>query len=197
MSYDLMVFRPEAAPRTRPAFMNWYHDQTQWAEGHSYDDPAITSGDLRSWFLEMIETYPAMNGPYAKEEDEDNDFVTDYSIGKDVIYAAFSWSLAEKAYEKMKALAEKHKVGFFDASANEGDILLPDENGKHQPIDKQDNLSSIQQIKNSASSGQEGANVKDIIYSKVIPQILEQTSSSSQTKTDTNRSWWKKLFGLR
>jgi len=48
----------------------------------------------------MIESYPAMNGPYAKEEDEDNDYVTDYCIGKDVIYAAFSWSLAEQAYEK-------------------------------------------------------------------------------------------------
>jgi hypothetical protein len=197
MSYDLMVFRPDIALRTRPEFMNWYHDQTQWSEGHSYDDPSITSEGLRSWFLEMIETYPAMNGPYAKEEDEDNDFVTDYSIGRDVIYAAFSWSLAEQAYEKMKAVAEKHEIGFFDASADEGDILFPDEDGKHQPVDRKENLSSIQQIKNSASSGLEGASVKDIIYSKVIPQILEQSSSNSQTISDGKRSWWKKLFGLK
>jgi hypothetical protein len=197
MSYDLMVFRPEVAPRTRPEFMNWYHDQTQWSEGHSYDDPAITTSDLRSWFLEMIEKYPAINGPYAKEEDEDNDFVTDYSIGKEVIYAAFSWPLAEKAYENMKALAEKHKVGFFDASADEGDILFPDPNGKHQPIDRQGNLSSIQQIKNSASPGQEGASVKDIIYSKVIPKILEQSSANNQTKTESKRTSWKKFFGLK
>lgn len=192
-----MVFRPDIAPRTRPEFMSWYHEQTQWSEGHGYDDPAITSVNLRSWFLEMIETHPAMNGPYANEEDEDNEFVTDYSIGKDVIYAAFSWSLAEQAYEKMKALAEKHGVGFFDASADEGNILFPSDNGKYQSIDRQGNLSSIQQIKNSASPGQEGASVKEIIYSRVIPQILEQTSSSNQTNADSKRSWWKKLFGLK
>lgn len=191
-----MVFRPDVAPRTRPEFMNWYHDQTQWSEEHSYDDPAVTSDNLKSWFIEMIESYPAMNGPYSKEEDEDSDFVTDYSIGKDVIYAAFAWTLAEQAYDKMRALAEKHKVGFFDASADEGDILFPDSFGKNESIDKPDNLSSIEQIKNSASPGQEGKSVQEIIYSKAIPKILEQTSSD-QLKTNDNRSWWKKLFGLK
>lgn len=175
--------------------MNWYRDQTQWSEEHSYDDPVVTSANLRSWFMEMIESYPAMNGPYSKE-DEDSDFVTDYSIGNEVIYAAFAWSLAEQAYDKMKTLAEKHNVGFFDASADEGDILFPDGFGKNKPIDNPDNLSSIEQIKNSASPGQEGKSVQEIIYSKVIPKILEQTSSD-QVKTNDNRSWWKKLFGLK
>lgn len=52
--------------------------------------------------------------------------VADYSIGRDVIYAAFSWSVVEEAYELMRSLAQKHKVGFFDVSANDGDIILPD-----------------------------------------------------------------------
>ncbi len=190
MSYDLMVFRPDIAPRTRPEFMNWYFNETEWAEEHCYDDPAVTTDNLKSWFLEMITSYPTMNGPYSNEEDVDNDFVTDYSVGKNIIYAAFAWSLAEQAYEKMKALAEKHNVGFFDASADNGDILFPDSNGKNQPIDKPDNTSSIQQIKNSAAPGQKDKSVQEIIYSEVIPQIIEQT------KTDSKRSWWKKLFGL-
>jgi hypothetical protein len=194
MSYDLMVFRPDIAPKTRPEFINWFHNQTQWSEGHSYDDPAITSDELRSWFIEMIKSYPALNGPYAKEGDEDNEFATDYSIGKNVIYAAFSWSLAEQAYENMKTLAEKHKVGFFDASANEGDILMPDKNGKNQPIDRPGNLSSIQQIKKSASPGQEDKSVRDIVYSKVIPHILKDSFSNDQSKTKGKRSWWNKLF---
>lgn len=54
MSYDLMVFRPEAAPKTRTGFIIRYHDQTKWAEGHSYNDPVVASGELRSWFTEMI-----------------------------------------------------------------------------------------------------------------------------------------------
>lgn len=196
MSYDLMVFRPDIAPRTRHEFMSWYHDQTRWSEGHSYNDPVVTSDNLKSWFFEMINSYPALNGPYAKEdEDEYDDFVTDYSIGKDVIYAAFSWSLAEQAYETMKALAQKHKVGFFDASANNGDILFPDDNGQIQPIDRPGNLSSIQQIKNSAPAGQKDKTVEEIIYAKVIPQILKESVSANHKKS--KRSWLKKLLGLK
>lgn len=190
-----MVFRPDIAPRTRPEFMTWYKDQTRWSEVHSYDDPVVTTDNLKNWFIDMIATFPAMNGPYAKEEDENNEFVTDYSIGQNVIYAAFSWSLAEQAYEKMKMHAEKHQIGFFDASANDGDILFPDNNGKNLPIDRPDNLSSIQQIKNTAAPGQENKSVKEILYSKLIPQILEQSTSNIQTKI--RRSWWQKLLGLK
>ena len=84
-----MVFRPDIAPQTRPEFIKWYQDQTQWSEEHSYDDPSVTTDNLKNWFIEIIATYPAMNGPYAKEEDEDNDFVTDYSIGHNVIFLCY------------------------------------------------------------------------------------------------------------
>lgn len=134
MSYDLMVFRKEAAPKTRADFMKWYQEQTKWKEEHDYNDPANTSIELRNWFMEMIQTFPAMNGLFASE-DADNPNISDYSIGKDVIYVAFAWSLAEQAYNKMLELAEKHEVGFFDVSSDNGDILFP-ENGKLKPIDK-------------------------------------------------------------
>ena len=133
MSYDLMVFRKQAAPKTRADFMKWYEEQTEWTEEHSYDDPANTSPELRNWFMEMIQTFPAMNGPFANDDDN-NPNVSDYCVGKDVIYVAFAWSLAEDAYKTMLKLAEKHGVGFFDASSDNGDILFPD-NGKLKPID--------------------------------------------------------------
>jgi hypothetical protein len=195
MSYDLMVFSPDIAPRTRPEFINWYHEETKWAEGHSYNDPIVTSDNLKSWFMEMIKTFPAMNGPYAVD-DPDDDCITDYCIGKDVIYVTFAWSIAEKAYPIMKEVAEKHKVGFFDASANDGDILFPDNNGKNLPIDRPGNLSSIQQIKNSAAPGQENKSVKEILYSKVILQI-KQSIHNNQTKTESKRGWWQRLFGSK
>jgi hypothetical protein len=124
MSYDLMVFRNEAAPRAKTDFMKWYKDQTEWAEEHSYDDPKNTSTELRNWFMEMIQTFPAMNGPFASDDD-DNPNVSDYCVGKDVIYVGFAWSLAGQAYDKMLELAEKHGVGFFDVSSDNGDILFP------------------------------------------------------------------------
>lgn len=137
MSYDLMVFEKEKAPRKRKDFMDWYNKQTEWSENHSYDDPKVSSQKLRDWFTEMIKTFPAMNGPYASD-DYDNDNVSDYSIGMDVIYVAFAWSVAEKAYKTMIDLAEKFEVAFFDVSSDNGGIYFP-ENGKLVPIDKSNN----------------------------------------------------------
>lgn len=142
-----MVFRKEAAPKIRTDFMKWYQDQTEWTEKHGYDDPANTSAELRNWFMEMIQTFPTMNGPFASDDD-DNPNVSDYSVGKDIIYVAFAWSLAEQAYNKMLELAEKHGVGFFDVSSDNGDILFPD-NGKLKSIDNPTNKS------NSSTDGQE------------------------------------------
>lgn len=126
MSYDLMVFDPEVAPRKRAAFMRWYGEQTAWSEGHAYDDPAVSTPALRAFFLELIETYPAMNGPFAADDmDDPGPRVTDYSIGKAVIYAAFGWSQAQGARATVLRLAEKHRVGFFDASGDDAEIWYP------------------------------------------------------------------------
>jgi hypothetical protein len=196
MSYDLMVFRADIVPRTRPEFMSWYNEQTKWAEGHSYNDPIVTSEELKNWFMEMIITFPAMNGPYAVS-DPGNYFVTDYCIGKDVIYVTFSWSIAEKAYEVTKSIAEKHRVGFFDASANDGDILFPNNNGNYSPIDRPGNLSSIQQIKKSALPGQENRSVQEILYSKLNLQTAIQQTNRESHSAKAKHKWWHKLFGLK
>ncbi len=143
MSYDLMVFKQESAPKTRTAFMKWYHDQTEWTEKHNYNDPANTSAELSNWFMEMIKTFPAMNGPFASEDD-DNPNLSDYSIGNDIIYVAFAWSVAEQAYKTMISSAAKYRVGFFNVSSDNGEILFPD-SGELRPIDSsQNNLTSRQ-----------------------------------------------------
>lgn len=131
MSYDLMVFEITKAPKTKKEFMDWYDRQTEWAEEHDYETVGVTSPALQKLFMEMKDTFPPMNGKFAPEEeaianDEDLESrLTDYSIGYNVIYAAFSWSVADEAYEKVRTLAQKHGVGFFDASGD-GDIILPD-----------------------------------------------------------------------
>ena len=82
--------------------------------------------------MEMKETFPPMNGLYAPDDEQlDADesleaHLTDYSISGDMIYASFAWSLAEEAYGLVRKLAQKHDVGFFDVSADNGDIILPD-----------------------------------------------------------------------
>lgn len=134
MSYDLMVFEKTKAPAGRKEFMAWYEKQCEWSENHDYQTISVSSPALQNWFMEMIEKFPPMNGAYASnidslDEDEAEaleQHMVDYSIGYDVIYAAFSWSVADEAYELMRTLARKHNVGFFDVSADECEIILPD-----------------------------------------------------------------------
>ncbi len=130
MSYDLMVFCAHKAPQSETEFLAWYDQQIEWGENHNYVDPIVTTKELKAWFLEMIESFPALNGPYAPEDDSAvfDEYIADYDIGHSIIYASFKWSVAEHAYDNMYALAEKHGVGFFDISGS-GDILFPTENG--------------------------------------------------------------------
>jgi len=122
MSYDLMVFEISDAPKDRQEFMSWFEMQTEWAEEHSYEDHSVSSTALKNWFEEMITYFPSMNGPLASD-DVDDPKITDYCIGKSVIYSAFAWSQSDEAYLKMRELSIKHSVGFFEVSANEGEIL--------------------------------------------------------------------------
>lgn len=133
MSFDLMVFRAEAAPKDTRKFEEWYHQQTEWSEDVDYNDHSHTSPILREWFLEMQQTFPSLNGPLAVDDDNvDYSNVTDYSIGTDVIYAAFRWSEAEEAYQKMYELAAKHGTGFYDP---QGDALFfPGNNQNLEPL---------------------------------------------------------------
>ena len=129
MSFDLMVFDPSASPRGRKAFMDWYEKQTAWDESHGYNNPEIPARALQSWFRDIIKTFPPMNGPLASD-DPDDPKVTDYSLGRTVIYAAFAWSEAESAHRHAKELAAKHGVGFFEVSSDKGDIWLPTTSGR-------------------------------------------------------------------
>lgn len=127
MSYDLMVFAPEEAPRERPAFMAWYERQVEWNDGLDYNDPANATEALREWFMAMTKEFPPMNGPL-RSNDLDDAHLSDYAIAKHVIYVAFAWSLAEEAYKTSCELAAKYKVGLFDPSG-EGTILTPSHDG--------------------------------------------------------------------
>lgn len=129
MSYDLMAFEPSKAPTERNAFMDWYQQQVQWSEDHEYADPSVCSEALQRFYEELSEHFPNMNADdevfEAMEEAGTDNRLTDYSLGSAVIYAAFAYSVAEEAYTTMRELALKHKVGFFDVSSSDGEILFP------------------------------------------------------------------------
>lgn len=126
MSYDLMVFEPDAVPPEHAEFVHWCAQRTKWGEDHGYDDPAQSSTHLQAWFEEIIRIFPPMHGPSAGvQQPEDEASSTDYAIGADFIYASFAWSKAEPAYMTVARLAEKHQLGLFNASSSGEEVWVP------------------------------------------------------------------------
>ena len=122
MSYDLMVFAPEAAPaKKRGPFLDWYDQQSEWDEGHDYDDAAVCTPALRAFYEEIAQAFPPLL------DDDDNG--TDYTIGKSVIYMSFGWDSIDAAHETVVRLASKHALGFFDVSSDLAETWLPDGKG--------------------------------------------------------------------
>lgn len=135
MSYDLLVFDPTKAPSTAHDLEKWFAKQTRWEEDHSYDDPKVSTARLRAWFLTIVKAFPAMNGPYKPSEmPADESSLTDYSIGRDVIYIGFAWSKSEAALKMVLELAEKHGLGVQDVGASSLKVWLPDKKGRLRVI---------------------------------------------------------------
>ena len=131
MSYDLMVFDPLVPPQDRDGFMIWYEEQMMGSEEHEYSQREVSAPSLVSWFIEMIVEFPSLNDPQNADKVDDSK-VAEYSFGKSIIYTSFNWSEAEHARAVMFELARKHKVGFFDVSAEDGQVWIPDANGNYR-----------------------------------------------------------------
>jgi hypothetical protein len=127
MSYDLMVFAPEAAPAKRAAFLDWYDAQTEWDEEHGYDDLASTTPGLQAFYRDMVESFPPL--ALDEENDETEDAGTDYTIASSLIYMSFPWNKVDEAYEAVYRLAAKYELGFFDVSSDIAETWLPDRKG--------------------------------------------------------------------
>lgn len=125
MSYDLMVFEKSKVPGTYDDFLKWTTGQTEWAEERDYNSTEGTADKLRDWFMAIKEMFPPLNGEYSLPDDvafanvEIENHLTDYSIGSEIIYASFGWSVAEEAKETVRQLAEKYDVGVFDFQSGE------------------------------------------------------------------------------
>lgn len=120
-----MIFDTAVAPRDRKQFLNW-HDELEASEDYHRPDSnlAVIAPPMKDWFLEIIKTFPPMDGRFAVD-DTDNPKVTDYTIGRSTIYANFAWSQAANAFKLTRELAFKHGVGLLDLNSREADIWWP------------------------------------------------------------------------
>jgi hypothetical protein len=127
MSYDLIVFAPAVAPPERPAFLDWYEDQSQWEEDHDYDDPAVATPALQAFYADLSAEFPPLP---AEAEATDDDSGTDYTIARALIYMSFlGWEKIDAAHEAVFRLAAKHALGFFDVSSDLAEVWMPDRKG--------------------------------------------------------------------
>jgi hypothetical protein len=126
MSCDLMVFDPAAAPRTYPAFIKWYKEHTQWPKGPDYYDPSNTTPALRSWFMDMIQTFPSLNGPFSTVVDVgESPYEVDYNIEAHLILCGFRCEVGDEVDKAMRSLAEKHQLGIFSCMSRYGGLFFP------------------------------------------------------------------------
>ncbi|RJG20991.1 hypothetical protein [Massilia cavernae] len=121
MSYDLMVFDPAAAPAKRGDFLDWYEQQTEWADDQDYDNPAVCTPPLQAFHADIAAEFPPA---------EDEDTGTDYTIDRSLIYMSFlDWDKIDDAHGAVSRLAAKHALGFFDVSSDLAEVWLPDKKG--------------------------------------------------------------------
>jgi hypothetical protein len=123
MSYDLMVFAPEAAPAKRPAFLDWYDAQTEWEDDEG-DDITVATRALQAFHAELAALFPPLAGEGAEAAG------TDYAISPGLIYISFNdWERIEEAHQTVFDLAARHALGFFDVSSDLAETWVPDRKG--------------------------------------------------------------------
>ncbi|MEO8376950.1 MAG: hypothetical protein ABI579_04700 [Candidatus Sumerlaeota bacterium] len=137
MSYDVIIFDAPSIPPGRESFLAWQDEQAELDESLDFNNPDVLTARLRLWFLEMVKTFPPLNGPFQNSDDIDNDNpkLCDYSLGRQIIQASFGWPEMEQAYLLSIQLAEKYGVGFYDCSDKEGSIWLPSSSGQLMKTD--------------------------------------------------------------
>ena len=135
IDFYVLAFDIGVAPNNRKEFLEWKEQQMEWKEEHDYNNINISSNNLKNWYMDIINKFPPIiedleNYDEEFEKNENNEYLTEYSIGKNIIYSIFNWRKAEEAFELIKILSEKHKIGFLiiEAYLEINEIYFP--NGK-------------------------------------------------------------------
>lgn len=117
MEAIFVVFDPKSAPRERSAFVTWWR-QTEWTDLES------ATSELQAWYREISVSFPSINT--VEDEHIDEEQVTDYSFAPHLIAASFNMSIGEDALAEVTKLADKHGLGFFDATIHVQSVSFPD-----------------------------------------------------------------------
>ena len=119
MSYDIMIIDRRPRFNNSKEFLKWYDDVLQWNEDLDYNDPEHATQRLKDWFMKMKDIVPPLNGKFAPNENDSGNGEyqeADYSIDRDSIYMALSYSDADEVKALAFGLAKEYNLSYFDVS---------------------------------------------------------------------------------
>ena len=130
MSYDILIFEPDAV--TDEDFPQWWEQVSRWEEPRDYDTTEGSTPAIRSFYRDLIRSFPPFNGPDAlsdaelEEREEQGLPVADYTIGADYIYIGVGWSAADALVATASELAWTLRLAAAYVS-DDGAIVRPPE----------------------------------------------------------------------
>lgn len=121
MSYDVIVFDPETAPRKEDDFFEWLDDLGETFEGSEENIPDTLSANLRAFYDDLRRTYEPVSGPHAYVgEIHETTKVCEYFFGEKTIDLAFGWQLSSDGRKAVLQSAIAAKVGVYMSSDEDG-----------------------------------------------------------------------------
>ena len=125
MSFDLFVFEKREEIKTSLDVFAYQEEFTEYKENKDYESLDGCSDVISCWAKKMFEKFPPISGKYAlpdeityATEDSEN-HLTDYSLGKNGVYCAFSYNVEDEALEFVKSIADEYGVGIYNLQSND------------------------------------------------------------------------------
>ena len=125
MSFDLFVFEKREEIKTSLDVFAYQEEFTEYKENKDYESLDGCSDVISCWTKKMFEKFPPISGKYAlpdeiayATEDSEN-HLTDYSLGKNGVYCAFSYNVEDEALEFVKSIADEYGVGIYNLQSND------------------------------------------------------------------------------
>ena len=129
MSYDILIFEPDVV--TDEDFPQWWEQVvSQWDEPRDFSTIDGSTPAIRSFYRDIIRTFPPINGPDALTEEELEEReaeglpVADYTIGADFIYVSVGWSDADTLVKIAGQMAWTQRLAVCYVSEG-GSLFLP------------------------------------------------------------------------
>ena len=123
-----MIFEPAAV--SDEEFPQWWEQVSRWEEPRDYYTTEGSTPAIRSFYRDLVRTFPPFNGPDALSDDEVDARlaqglpVADYTIGEDLVYVGVSWSAADALVVTAGELAWTHRLAVAYVS-DDGAIVRP------------------------------------------------------------------------